>query len=82
MSVEMILKQGDKIVDKDTLSLKAAKDLIRGALEGLLGDKEKALEQVIEIIKLLMMGQTIEIKNEKANTSFIFQLKRVERRIN
>ena len=76
MSVEMLLKQGDKIVDKDTMSLAAAKDLIRGALEGLLGDKDKALDEVIKIVKLLMQGQTIEIKNEKANTAFIFQLKR------
>lgn len=71
--IQFIMKRGEKVLEQDMLSPAAAKELIIGAVTGLVPDVDKAQEQIHDIWKAINDGHTIAI-NSPAGVSMIFQV--------
>ena len=77
--VQMFLKVGDTQIDSDMLSIKATKDIVDQCIQHLVTDMIEANIQAQDVMNAIEDGQSIEIRNEESNSSFVFQLKRKEK---
>ena len=73
--IDFILSDAnDKILDRDYLSEKAARELVVGAITGLVPNPKQVQVEVHNIMKAINDGQTIKIQNPSSKVSMTFQI--------